>query len=193
MPVCEVQQTKSSFLKNQNLIKISLACPTPGSKLRPQVKYSQWPIQTSIGRGTGWCSFSISPTFLLIFVTTESTQCFRERFRSIRTPRYFGSTLDSRRVYLFFSLSNMQSFVSKSRLVRMENYKFGYINVKSLFFACQPVIKVLQHIVDYCLKIFQSFVRIENVSVVCKEQKPKFIRAPVDIIDIEQEKQWSKN
>ena len=29
-------------------------------------------IRTSIARGTGWRSFSISPTFLLIFVTTES-------------------------------------------------------------------------------------------------------------------------
>ena len=47
--------------------------------------------------------------------------------------------------------------------------------------------------VDYCLKIFQIFVRIKNVSVVCKEVKPKFIPASVDTIDIEQETQWSKN
>ena len=38
--------------------------------------------------------------------------------------------------------------------------------------------------------------RIQNVSVVtvvCKEVKPKFIRAFVDIIDIYPEKQWVKN
>ena len=36
-------------------------------------------------------------------------------------------------------------------------------------------------------------VRIQNVRVVCKEVKPKFFRASVDIIDIYQEKQWAKN
>ena len=33
-------------------------------------------------------------------------------------------------------------------------------------------------------EISQIFVRIQNVSVICKEVKPKFIRASVDVIDV---------
>ena len=50
--------------------------------------------------------------------------------------------------------------------------------------AVNQLQRVLLLIVDYCFKIFQIFFHIQNVSAVCKEVKPKFIWASVDIIDI---------
>ena len=61
-------------------------------------------------------------------------------------------------IYILFMIKHGKFWLgSKSLLVRMKNYKVGFFNVKCQFVGCQPAIRILLLIVDYCLKIFQIF------------------------------------
>ena len=47
-------------------------------------------------------------------------------------------------IFVPFIIKHAQFWLlSKSLLVRMKNYKVGFINVKNKFVGCQPLIKVL--------------------------------------------------
>ena len=47
-------------------------------------------------------------------------------------------------IFVPFIIKHAQFWLlSKSLLVRMKNYKVGFINMKNKFVGCQPLIKVL--------------------------------------------------
>ena len=92
-------------------------------------------IFRSIGWGTEWCSFAISPTFLItnfcninrinvVFPReiriNKNAQVFYVNFR-LETNIFILSTIKHVKFWL----------VSKSLLVRTKNYKVGFIKVKS--------------------------------------------------------------
>ena len=140
VPFCEVQQTKSSFLKNQNFVKTSLACLTPGRKTIGYIRMNQRAIDIQ----QYWSRYSAIALQFYNFVSVESLWYFQERVSSIRMPKYFDFKLKTNIIILFIIKYAKFQLVSKSVLVLVKTYKVGFLNVQSQFVDCQPVIKVLQ-------------------------------------------------